>query len=218
MGGASGGSGNPEPVDRLIDAFKKLPGIGQRSAERMAFHILKAPRDEAKRLSQAVLDVKDKVAHCSICSTLTERDPCRICIDERRDASVVLVVEQPRDVLAIEQTGLFRGIYHVLTGQIDPLGGIEPEDLTIPDLLARIDDPRRNARGEKIREVILGLNPTLEGDSTGLYLAEALQQRGLAVSRLARGLAAGSQIEYATPAMLADALEGRHRLSDPGAG
>ena len=120
--GPSGNSGNPEPVDRLIDAFKRLPGVGQRSAERMAFHILKSSRDEARRLSQAVLDVKEKVTHCSICSTLTERDPCRICTDERRDASLVLVDEQPRDVLAIEQTGLCRRIYHVLVGQMDLLG------------------------------------------------------------------------------------------------
>lgn len=203
------GGGNPEPVERLIAEFSRLPGIGRRSAERLAFHILKGSAERALALADAVRDVKERVRHCAICYNLTDVDPCRLCTSERRDASVVMVVEQPKDLLSLEQTGLFRGVYHVLTGQIDPLAGVEPEDITIRPLLDRIDHPERNARGVAIQEVILGLNPTLEGDSTGLYLAEALSARRIKVSRLARGLPSGSQLEYANPAVLADAIEGR---------
>ena len=187
----------------------RLPGIGRRSAERIAFHILKSDAESARGLSAAIDDVKQKVQHCAICFNLTEVDPCRICTAPARDASVVLVVEQPRDVIRLEQSGLFRGVYHVLTGQIDPLGGVEPEDLTIRVLLDRIDDPSRNARATPIREVILGLNPTLEGDSTVLYLAEALAKRDVRTTQLARGLPSGSALEFANPAVLADAIEGR---------
>ena len=208
----SNGGPNPQPVERLIAELIRLPGIGRRSAERMAFHILKSTREEAQRLSQAVVDVKDKVRHCSICYNLTDRDPCRICAGPGRDASVILVVEQPRDLISLEQTGLYRGVYHVLTGQIDPLAGVGPEDVTIAPLLGRIDDPKANCRQVPVVEVILGLNPTLEGDSTALYLAEELQKRGVEVTRLARGLPAGSQLEYAGPAVLADAIEGRQAV------
>jgi len=210
----SGAAGaNPEPVERLILALGRLPGIGRRSAERMAFHILKGDLDEAKHLSQAIVDVKEKVRCCAVCFNLTDVDPCRICSAPGRDASLVMVVEQPKDVSSLGQTGLYRGVYHVLRGQIDPLGGVEPGDLTIDALLARIDDPARNARGVRVREVILGLNPTLEGDSTALYLAEELARRDVRVTRLARGLPAGSQLEYASPAVLADAIEGRKDVS-----
>jgi recombination protein RecR len=203
---------NPEPVERLIAAFSRMPGIGRRSAERMAFHVLKSTREEALQIARAITDVKDKVRHCSICYTLTDVDPCRICAAPGRDASVVLVVEQPKDVISLGQTGLFNGVYHVLTGQIDPLAGVEPDHLTIRALLERVDDPSRNCRGERVREVILGLNPTLEGDSTALYLAEELGRRGVKVTRLARGLPSGSQLEYANPAVLADAIEGRQEM------
>lgn len=208
------GRGNPEPVEQLIGQLTRLPGIGRRSAERIAFHVLKAKHEDAMRLSQAIADVKNKVRHCEICFNLTDVSPCRVCSAPSRDATVVMVVEQPRDVISLEQTGLYRGVYHVLTGQIDPLSGVGPEDLTIGALLERVDHPERNSRGEPVREVILGLNPTLEGDSTGLYLAEALGRRSVRVSRLARGLPAGSQLEYANPAVLADAIEGRQSLSD----
>lgn len=208
---------NPEPVERLIAALKRLPGVGQRSAERIAFHILKADPAEAMHLSEAVADVKSKVRHCSICYNLTDVDPCRLCASASRDAAMVMVVEQPKDVVSLGQTGLYKGVYHVLTGQIDPLAGVGPGDLTIAALIARVEDPVRNCRGVRVREVILGLSPTLEGDSTALYLAEELARRGVRVTRLARGLPAGSQLEYANPAVLADAIEGRQELP-PSAG
>jgi recombination protein RecR len=210
---------NPEPVERLIDALTALPGVGRRSAERMAFHVLKSSREEAARLSRAIMDVKDGVRHCRICFNLTDVDPCRTCAAPARDASIILVVEQPRDAARIAQTGLFRGVYHVLTGQIDPLGGVGPEDLTIGALLDRVEHPEKNCRGTRVREVILGLSPTLEGDSTALYLADELAKRGVAVSRLARGLPTGSQLEYASAAVLADAIEGRQSMTKkPAAG
>lgn len=205
---------NPEPVERLIELLGRMPGIGRRSAERLAFHVLKSSPEEAARLATAIRDVKERVRACAVCFNLTDVDPCPICADPRRDASTVLVVEQPKDVLGLEATGLFRGVYHVLTGQIDALAGVAPEDLTIPLLLERIDDPARNARGCRVEEVILGLNPTMEGDSTALWLADELARRSIRVTRLARGLPAGSQLEYASPAVLADALEGRREMRD----
>ena len=178
----------------------------------MAFHVLKSSPEDALRLAAAVRDVKERVRHCSVCYNLTDVEPCRICENPQRDAATVLVVEQPKDVISLEATGLFRGVYHVLTGQIDPLAGVGPEDLTVRALLDRVDERACNARGVPVAEVILGLNPTLEGDSTGLYLAEELGRRGIRVTRLARGLPAGSQLDYASPAVLADAIEGRHDL------
>ena len=203
---------NPEPVERLIDEFAKLPGIGRRSAERMAFHVLKSLPEEAARLSQAIDSVKKNVTYCQICFNLTDVNPCRICSNADRDASLVLVVEQPRDLASLEQTGMFKGVFHVLTGRLDPLSGVEPGHLTIQQLFDRVDHPERNARGAQVREVILGTNPNLEGDSTALYLAEELQRREVKVSRLARGLPSGSQLEYASKAVLADAIAGRQKV------
>lgn len=211
---ASGRSGYPEPVERLIESFERLPGIGRRTATRLAFHVLKGSRDEARSFSRAIEDTKERVACCSICYQLTEADPCVICGDARRDASTILVVEQPRDLMSIEATGIYTGVYHVLTGRIDPLAGVEPTDLTVGSLFDRIEDASRNCRGVEIREVILGLNPTLEGDSTSLYLAEELARRGIRTSRLARGLPSGTQLEYASAAVLADAIEGRQSLGE----
>jgi recombination protein RecR len=202
----------PEPVQRMIEEFSRLPGIGARSAERMAFHILKSAKDDAMRLSRAIADVKQKVRSCSICYNLADDDPCRICAADERDASIVLVVEQPRDLISLEQTGMFKGVYHVLLGRLDPLHGVGPGDLTLSDLLARIDDAKRNSRSVKVAEVILGLNPDMEGDTTALYLAEQLSTRGVRVTRLARGLPSGSQLEYASRAVLADAIEGRRSM------
>lgn len=211
-GAGGGGGGNPEPVERLIDAFARFPGIGRRSAERMAFHVLKSSEEDAAALGEAIRNVKRNVKHCSVCYNLTDVDPCRICGNTQRDASVVLVVEQPRDLLNLEQTGMFRGVYHVLTGRLDPLGGVEPGHLTIEQLLARVDQPARNAQGVKVSEVILGTSPNLEGDSTALYLSDQLGRRGVKVTRLARGLPAGSQLEYASRAVLADAIAGRQAV------
>ena len=199
----------PEPIERLIRAFAQLPGVGRRGAERMAFHILKSDPDEALGLAAAINDVKRNVKPCSVCFNHSHESPCSICADPRRDASVVLVVEQTKDLILIEETGAFRGVYHVLNGRIDSLAGVEPEAITAAGLIARVEQPELNARQEPIAEVILGLNPDLEGDSTGLYLMDQLAGRPVRVTRLARGLAAGSQLEYANRAVLTDAIEGR---------
>jgi recombination protein RecR len=252
---ASGG-GYPESVERLIAEFAKLPGIGRRSAERLAFHILKTPAADAAALARAVDDVKKLVRHCRVCYNLTDWSPagralaaqqtpdadpglCAVCAaaslpadatdaagaHTRRDASVVMVVEQPKDLIALEQTGQYRGVYHVLMGRLSPLDGVGPGDLTVDDLLRRIDDPSRNAGagpeggggagggggggGVAIAEVVLALNPTMEGDGTALYLAQELAARGVRVTRLARGLPVGSTLEFASKAVLADAIQGR---------
>jgi recombination protein RecR len=191
-----------ESVSRLKEQLQKLPGVGPRGADRMAFHILREPRPFAAALAQALLDVKDKVKHCSICSNLTETDPCPICTDDARDRAEIWVVEQPRDLLAIEATGLVRGVYHVLMGHIAPLENIGPEDLTIDALLERV-------RAGGVREIILGLNPTLDGDGTALHIQSLLSGMSVRVTRPARGLAVGTQLEYATPGMLEAAIRDR---------
>jgi len=211
---SSQGSGaHPEPVQRLVEAFAQLPGIGRRTAERLAFHVLKSPKAEAQRLAQAIEQVKSQVHHCGICFNVTDADPCPICSDARRDAGVVMVVEQPKDLWILERTGAHRGVYHCLMGRLEPLDGVGPETLTVRELLQRVEHPERNARGAKVTEVILATNPDLEGDSTGLYLADRLSKLGVLVSRLARGLPAGSQIEFAHRGALADAIAGRRKLS-----
>jgi len=202
----------PPAVDRLIEAFATLPGIGRRTAERLAFHVLKSPRAEALALSRAIEEMKTSVQHCSVCFNLTETDPCPICSDERRKRGVVLVVEQPRDLIAIEQTAMFEGVYHVLLGQIDPLEGVGPEELTVSSLVDRMARPDANCGGVRVEELVMGLSPTLEGDGTGLYLAERAREHGVKVARLARGLPTGSQLEYASKAVLADAIRGRQSM------
>lgn len=202
----------PAAVERLIAEFARLPGIGRRTAERLAFHVLKSENSIALPLAQAIRDVKETVRHCSVCYNLTDLDPCPICADSARDRGLVLIVEQPKDLIALEQTGMYSGLYHVLMGRISPLEGVKPEDLTIPDLLRRADDPARNPGGVALREVVLGLNPTVEGDGTALYLAEQFRPRGIRVSRLARGLPTGGSLEYANKAVLADAIQGRQAV------
>lgn len=205
-------SPHPRPVEELIDSFARLPGIGRRSAERLAFYLLRASNEEALALSKAIESMKRDVCRCSICSSLADADPCAICSDEHRDASSVLVVEQPRDLISLEQTGIYSGVYHVLMGRLDPLHGVGTESITLDALLKRVDDPSRNSRGVEVREVILGLNPDLEGDTTALYLADQLRKRNIKVTRLARGLPSGSQLEYASTAVLSDAIEGRQTV------
>jgi recombination protein RecR len=205
-------SPHPRPVEELIDAFARLPGIGRRSAERLAFYLLRATNEEAMHLSKAIQSIKRDVCRCSICSSLADADPCTICRDEHRDASTVLVVEQPRDLISLEQTGVFKGVYHVLMGRLDPLHGVGAEAITIEALMRRVDHANENSRGVKVAEIILGLNPDLEGDTTALYLAEQLQQRGVKVTRLARGLPTGSQLEFASTAVLSDAIAGRQNV------
>lgn len=192
----------PPSLTRLKDEFNKLPGIGPRSAERLAFHILKSDRDSALALAQAIREVKDMVRHCRVCFNLTEADPCPICCDTRRDAEQVYVVEQPKDLMLLESTGLVRGVYHVLLGHIAPLDGVEPGDLTIEALVQRVK------RGG-IREVVLATNPTMEGEGTALHIKSVLAGTRVTITRLARGLPSGSQIEYASRAVLQDAIEGR---------
>jgi len=207
-----GASAYPEAVDRLIDRLGRLPGIGRRSAERLALFILKGSEADAMDLARAVADVKRTVRNCSVCSNLTHEDPCPICGNPQRDRATVLVVEQPRDLIAIEQTGMYRGVYHVLLGRLSPLDGVGPGDLTMDRLFERLKSPKANAGGERVTEVVLGLNPTLEGDGTALYVAEHAQKLGVRVSRLARGLPTGSQLEYANKAVLADAIQGRQSM------
>lgn len=209
---ASNSGPYPPAVDRLIEAFAGLPGIGRRTAERLAFHVLKSPDAEALGLARAIEAMKKSVKHCSVCFNLTESNPCPICSDERRRRDVVLVVEQPRDLIAIEKTGMYDGVYHVLLGQIDPLEGVGPAELTAGALVERMERPGANCGGVAIAELVMGLSPTLEGDGTGLYLAEQARARGVRVARLARGLPAGSQLEYASKAVLADAIRGRQSM------
>jgi recombination protein RecR len=179
-----------------------LPGIGPRSAERIAFHLLRVNREEALRLASAIRDVKDKLRHCSVCYNLTEQDPCTVCSDARRDRSMIVVVEQPKDVMLLEQTGLIQGVYHVLMGHLSAIENIAPEDLTIDALIERV-------RVGGVREVVLATNPNMDGDGTALYIQNALKSFDVKVSRLARGLAVGSQVEYASRAMLEAAITGR---------
>lgn len=204
----------PEPVDRLIAEFARLPGIGRRSAERLALHVLKQDEATAMGLARAVHDVKKSVHHCAICYNLSDKDRCAICLAPERDHGVVLVVEQPRDLIALEQTGAFRGVYHVLLGRLSPLDGIGPGEITAQDLLGRVAEPARNAGGAAVREVVLGLNPTIEGDGTALYLTQEIRRMapGVRVTRLARGLASGGTLEFSNRAVLSDAINERRSV------
>lgn len=195
----------PEPLTRLVEKLTRLPGIGPRTAERLVFHMLKAPKEEILELSNAIAGLKTQLRYCSVCFNLTDQDPCTICQDPRRDHSQIVVVEQPKDLMALEETGLVKGVYHVLMGQLSPLEGVEPGHLTIDALLERV-------RKGGVTEVILAMSPTLEGDGTSLYIFESLQALGAKVTRLARGLPSGGQLEYATRAMLVDAISGRQEM------
>src|SRR3954447_10814816 len=194
-------------VDRLIDAFGRLPGVGAKTAERLAHHLLKCPAEEALALAEAIRDVRDRVRHCRTCFHLTEADAplCAICRDPRRDPGLICVVEQPRDLLAMERAGTYRGVYHVLLGRLAPLQGIGPDQLTVDALEARV-------RAGTVRELILATNPNLEGDGTSLLVANRVADTGVTMTRLARGLASGSVLEFANKEMLADAINGRQRF------
>lgn len=195
-----------QSIQNLIDELSSLPGIGARSAERIAFHLLKEKPENAMRLADAIRDVKTRIKHCSVCYNLTETDPCHICGDPGRDQGLVCVVEQPKDLLALEAAGMYHGVYHVLLGRIAPLDEIEPRDLTIDALLKRMDSG-------VVREVIMGTNPNLEGDGTALHIQSLISQfPHIQVTRLARGLPTGSNIEFANRNMLADAIAGRQRM------
>lgn len=194
-----------EPVARLTGELQKLPGIGAKSAQRLAFHLLKQSREEADRLCDAIRDVKERVAHCSVCSNITDCDPCFYCTDEGRDRGVLCVVEDPHNVDAVEKTGDFRGVYHVLMGALSPLKGVGPDDLRIAGLLRRVG-------GGGVAEVILATNPNVEGEATAIYLAKLLKPLGVRVSRIAMGVPVGSDLEYADEITMIKAMEGRREM------
>ncbi len=193
------------PVARLIEEFRRLPGIGPKTAQRLTYYLLRTPEDQALSLAQAIRELRERVVTCSICFNMSEDDPCTICRDEGRDRKALCVVERPLDVVALERTGQFRGRYHVLHGAISPLEGVGPEDLKIRELLARL------SQGE-VAEVILATNPNLEGEATAMYILRQLAPYGVRVTRLARGLPMGGDLEYADEATLARALEGRQEM------
>ncbi len=195
----------PEPVARLIDALQRLPGIGPKTAQRLTFFLLKRPVEEVRELADALVAVKERIVYCRTCFNVTDEDPCRVCADPARDAALLCVVEEPNDLLAMERTGEFRGRYHVLLGALSPLDGVGPEDLKIRELLARLD-----AGG--VTEVILATNPNVEGEATALYLAKLVRPLGLRVTRIARGLPVGGDLEYADQVTLSKALEGRREI------
>jgi recombination protein RecR len=190
-----------ESVAHLVDELSRLPSIGRKTALRLALHLLKQPREDVVALADALISVKDNVRYCSICSNITESDPCSICSNPKRNRSIICVVEEPNDVLAIERTNEFHGLYHVLGGALSPLDNIGPEDLKVKELLVRLEDP--------VEEIILALNPNVEGEATTMYLAKLLRPLDVKISRIARGLPIGSDLEFADEATLARALEGR---------
>ena len=194
-----------KPIDDLIEALTKLPGIGRKTASRLAFYILRSNPSEAQRLARAILDVKEKIRLCSICFNLTDEDPCRICQDERRTQEILCVVEGPNDLIAIENTGAFSGRYHVLHGTISPLEGVGPDDIKIRELMERI-------HRERVAEVILATNPTVEGGATALYLTDLIKPLGVKVTRIAYGIPMGGEIEYSDGMTLSKALEGRREI------
>ncbi len=193
------------PVQSLIDELGRLPGVGPKSAQRIAFHLLKLPEEDASRLARAITEAKEKVSFCRRCFNVCEGEECGICLDSRRDATVVCVVEEPRDVVAVEKTGEFRGRYHVLQGAISPLEGIGPDQIRVRELLTRLGV-------EEIAEVILCTNPNIEGEATAMYLARLLKPLGIRVTRIASGLPVGGDLEYADELTLGRALEGRREL------
>ena len=199
-----------EPVARLIEAFSRLPGIGPKTAQRLTFHLLRAPDAEARALARALVAVRDEVVFCDRCFNISDAPLCPICRDAGRDDAYLCVVEEPLDVLAIERTGEFRGRYHVLHGAISPIDGVGPERLRIRELLARVDEAV--AEGHRVEEVIIATNPTLEGEATAMYLGERLEGRVGSVTRIARGLPVGGDLEYADDVTLIRALQGRRAL------
>jgi recombination protein RecR len=206
-----------DPIQRLILRLGRLPGIGEKTATRLAFHILKAPEAHARELAQAILEVREKIRLCSVCCNLTERDPCAICADARRDASILCIVAQPTDLLAIERSGQFHGRYHVLHGVLSPLDGIGPDDLRIADLIRRFKDtgPRDgdgDGDGDRTAEAILATSPNVEGEATAMYIARLLKPLGIRVTRIASGVPIGGELEYVDQVTLTRALEGRREM------
>jgi len=194
-----------KPFAKLVEELNKMPGIGPKSAQRLALYILRLPEEEAERIREAIKVVKEKMTYCSVCFNITDNNLCSVCEDERRDHSLVCVVEEARDILALEKSGEYRGTYHVLQGALNPLEGINPEDLRIKELLMRI-------KKEEIKEIILATNPNLEGEATAMYLAKLIKPSGVKVSRIAHGLPVGSSLDYADEVTLIKAMEGRREM------
>ena len=194
----------PDPLVRLIEQFQKLPGIGAKSAQRLAFHVLRTPREDAERLCDAIRDVKDRVTYCSTCNNITDTDPCAFCSSDARDRPIICVVEEPQNVSAIEKTREFKGLYHVLMGALSPLQGVGPDDLKIKGLLSRISGG--------VNEVILATNPNVEGEATAIYLARLLKPLGVKVTRIAMGVPVGSDLDYADEVTMHKAMEGRREV------
>ena len=192
----------PDSLQHLVDELQRFPGIGAKSAQRLAFHILRTPREDAERLVEAIRNVKDRVTYCTVCNNITDSDPCGICTSDSRDQRVICVVEEPQNVSVVERTREFRGSYHVLMGALSPLHGVGPDDLKIKGLLSRVG-------GGRVDEVILATSPTVEGEATALYLARLLKPLGVRVTRIAMGIPVGSDLEYADSATLSRALDGR---------
>ncbi len=195
----------PRALDNVIDELRRLPGIGEKTAQRLAFFILRSPKIRVERLAQAIAAVKEKIIFCTRCSSITETDPCQICTDPSRDRGLICVVEDPSDVFLIERTGVYKGLYHVLMGALSPLDGIGPEQLKIDRLLERTDQGN-------VREIICATNPNMEGEATVLYLAKLMKPRGIRLTRLAHGLSVGGQLEFTDEITLSRSLEGRHAL------
>ena len=195
----------PDPLTRLVEQLQKLPGIGAKGAQRLAFHILKNPRDDAERLCDAIRDIKERVTYCTVCNNITEQDPCGFCTSASRDQRLICVVEEPQNVSVVEKTREFRGVYHVLMGALSPLHGVGPDDLKIKGLLSRVGDGA-------VDEVILATNPNVEGEATALYLARLLKPLGVRVTRIAMGIPVGSDLEYADEVTMSRAMEGRREV------
>ena len=195
----------PEPISKLIDSFMKLPGIGPKTSVRLAFFVLDMKEDDVLGFAKALVNAKRDLAYCSVCGHITDRDPCYICNDSHRDQSVVCVVQEPKDVIAMEKMKEYQGVYHVLRGAISPMEGIGPEDINIPQLLKRLHD-------ETVQEVILATNPNIEGEATAMYISRLLKPTGIKVTRIAHGLPVGGDLEYADEVTLSKALEGRREV------
>ena len=195
----------PEPISKLIDSFMKLPGIGPKTAQRLAFHVLDMKEDDVVQFAKALVDVKRELTYCSTCGHITEEDPCYICQDKQRDRSVICVVEDDKDVIAMEKMREYKGLYHVLHGAISPMDGIGPEDINIPSLIERLKD-------EEVKELILAMNPNLEGESTAMYISRLVKPIGIKVTRLAQDLSVGGDLEYADEVTLSRAIAGRTEM------
>jgi recombination protein RecR len=195
----------PEPISRLIDSFMKLPGIGPKTAVRLAFFVLNMKEDDVLDFAKSLVNAKRNLAHCSVCKHITDRDPCSICDDSSRDRTTICIVQDPKDVIAMEKMKEYSGLYHVLHGAISPMDGIGPEDINIPDLLKRLQD-------DTVNEIILATNPNIEGEATAMYISRLVKPTGIKITRIAHGLPVGGDLEYADEVTLSRALEGRREL------